>query len=120
AMGEADEAVFAPADNAQLHLDRLQGLRVMVIDDDASVRQAMLQLLENWGCDCRTAEHVEEALEQLEAWTPQLLISDYRLRENQTGAQAVYQLRQKLGTRVPALIITGDTAPQRLHEARAT
>lgn len=118
AAGEADEAVFSQSDDTQLYLSQLQGLRVMVIDDNASVCQAMSQLLENWGCDCRTAENINEALEHVLQWSPQLLISDYRLRENHTGAQAVSLMRQTLGHPIPALIITGDTAPQRLQEAR--
>lgn len=120
AQGELDSGLFAGGDEAQTPFNQLHGLRIMVIDDDASVREAMLQLLQNWGCECRTAEHIDEALDMLSGWAPQLLISDYRLRENQTGALAVRLVRQALGQQLPALIITGDTAPERLQEARAT
>lgn len=96
----------------------LRRLRVLVIEDDAIVRQGMAQLLESWGCECRAVEGIDEALAVLEQWPLQLLISDYRLRENQTGAQAITQVRAAVGWLVPALIITGDTAPARLREAR--
>lgn len=99
---------------------QLQGRRVLLIDDDSSVRLAMRHLLADWGCDCRATEHVDEALEQFAQWQPELLISDYRLRDHQTGADAIRRVREALGRPVPALIITGDTAPQRLLEARAT
>ena len=48
---------------------------------------------------------------------PQVLISDYRLRSQTTGAQAIAKVRGVLKTAVPALLITGDTAPERLREA---
>ena len=51
---------------------------------------------------------------------PDLGISDYRLRELRTGAEAIAALRAEFGAALPALLITGDTAPQRLREARAT
>jgi CheY-like chemotaxis protein len=42
-----------------------------------------------------------------------MLISDYRLRSNSTGAQAIAALRQQAGRDLPALLVTGDTAPAR-------
>lgn len=103
-----------------LQLERLQGLKVLLIDDDPIVRQAMLELLSSWGCECRTAESADEALAHITQWTPQALISDYRLRQNQTGAQVIMRLRQTLGAEIPALMITGDTAPSRLREAHSS
>ncbi|MCJ0763099.1 ATP-binding response regulator [Variovorax terrae] len=96
----------------------LQGLRVLVIDDDDSVRLAMHALLGGWGCHCATADSLEQAWPLIEAQAPQLLITDYRLRENRTGAQVVTAVRARLGAGLPAIIITGDTAPQRLREAQ--
>lgn len=95
----------------------LDGLRVLVIDDDAAVREGMTHLLEDWNCECRVVEGIAEALNAVTLWQPQLIISDYRLRESQTGAQAIKRIRQVTGEVPPALLITGDTAPERLREA---
>jgi two-component system, sensor histidine kinase len=95
-------------------------LRVLVIDDDAIVRASMQQLLAGWGCDCRLADSIEPALALTQTWQPDLIISDYRLREQRTGAEAIAMLRAQAGRAVPALLITGDTAPARLREARAS
>jgi CheY-like chemotaxis protein len=46
-----------------------------------------------------------------------LLISDYRLREQKSGTDAIRAIRQALGRDIPALLLTGDTAPARLREA---
>lgn len=95
-------------------------IRVLVIDDDEAVRMGMTQLLGNWGCACVAVESIEAALEAARASRPDVVISDYRLREQRTGAQAIAALRAELGAALPALIITGDTAPDRLREAQAS
>lgn len=41
---------------------RLLEVRVLVIDDDETVRTAMLHLLRDWGCECEAAESIEDAL----------------------------------------------------------
>ncbi|CAN7663866.1 hybrid sensor histidine kinase/response regulator [Variovorax sp. LjRoot290] len=99
---------------------RVFDVRVLVIDDDESVRTGMRQLLGAWGCACDVADSIEEAQALARAHPPGLVISDYRLRELRTGAEAIAALRAEFGAELPALLITGDTAPQRLREARAT
>ena len=99
---------------------RLLETSVLVIDDDESVRTGMCQLLQGWGCECDAAENIEEALAMTQKKTPGLVISDYRLREQRTGVEAIAALRTKLGEDLPALLITGDTAPERLREAQAS
>ncbi len=109
--------IKAPSPPVGRHLERQ---RVLVIDDDAAVRSAMAQLLQSWGCQCDTADSIEEALISAHLARPDILISDYRLRELRTGAQAIAELRAFLGPHTPALMITGDTAPERLREALAS
>jgi two-component system, sensor histidine kinase len=93
---------------------------VLVIDDDESIRAAMLPLLREWGCECEAAESVEAAIELAQARAPDLIISDYRLREQRTGLQAITAVRRVCDASLPALLITGDTSPERLREAQAT
>jgi signal transduction histidine kinase len=99
---------------------RVFDVRVLVIDDDEAVRSGMRQLLGAWGCRCDVADSIEDALALARANPPGLVISDYRLRELRTGAEAIAALRAEFDPRLPALLITGDTAPQRLREARAS
>jgi two-component system, sensor histidine kinase len=95
-------------------------LQVLVIDDDVLVQEAMRQLLQRWQCHCMTAESVEQALSLEWPSPPQLILSDYRLRNQATGAQAIAQLRTYWGTDIPAILLTGDTAKERLREAIST
>ena len=97
--------------------DLMHGVHVLVIDDDEAVLSAMALLLQNWGCEVDTASSIEQALVLAQLQAPDVLISDYRLRSLRTGAQAIAEVRSLLGTAVPALLITGDTAPERLREA---
>ena len=94
--------------------------RVLVLDDDAAVRDGMRYLLRDWGCECETVESIEQALVSVRAQRPDLLISDYRLSEHRTGTEAIAVLRAELGQDFPAILITADTAPERLREALAS
>jgi signal transduction histidine kinase/ActR/RegA family two-component response regulator len=98
----------------------LAGLRVLAIDDDEAVRLGMQSLLHSWGCYCTTAESSADALECLEEMTPDIIITDFRLRHEETGKQVLQALRAYLGANVPAIIMTGDTSPQRLRDAQST
>lgn len=102
-----------------LPLHSFEDLHVLVVDDDEAVRQAMVELLGSWGCRCLVAESVEQALAVC-GQLPQLLLLDYRLRDQQTGGDVMAALRRRFGSLPPTLIITGDTAPDRLREAQAT
>ena len=63
------------------------------------------------------AESIEEALVLARLHAPDVVVSDYRLREQRTGLEAIAALRSVFGQDLPALLITGDTAPDRLREA---
>ncbi|WP_411877762.1 hybrid sensor histidine kinase/response regulator [Polaromonas sp. YR568] len=115
AVAATEHAVSQP-----LRPIRLPGLQVLVIDDDEAVLTGMAQLLRSWGCEVAAAGSISEALELAKLRAPDLIVSDYRLRGNQTGAEAIAALRSLLDKDVPALMITGDTAPDRLREALAS
>jgi signal transduction histidine kinase/ActR/RegA family two-component response regulator len=98
----------------------LSGLRVLLIDDDETVRAAMSDLLATWGCWCEAVASGEDAVRILERFEPDVLLADYRLRSHRTGLEAVHTVRAHMGREVPAAIITGDTAAERLREADAS
>lgn len=98
----------------------LRGMHVLVIDDDEAVLLGMAQLLLSWGCTVDKADSIKKALALAQLQTPHAVISDYRLREQRTGAEAIAALRGRLGDDLPALLITGDTAPERLRDALAS
>jgi two-component system, sensor histidine kinase len=99
---------------------RFDGKQILIIDDDESVRVAMRELLMSWGCDCLIAGSADEGLNIINGKQLDLLIVDYRLREEKTGREAITLLREKHRASLPAIIITGDTAADRLREAQAS
>ncbi len=96
--------------------------RIAVIDDEAAIREAMAALLTGWGHEVVTAGSGEEAVLRLagEAARPDLIICDYRLRDGENGIAVIERLRAGHDEPIPAMLITGDTAPDRLAEARAS
>lgn len=94
-------------------------MSILVIDDDAAVRESIEILLTSWGCRCHAADGAEAAVTLASRMRPDIIISDYRLRNHKTGIQAIQQVHEALGEAIPALIITGDTSPLRLHELMA-
>ena len=97
----------------------LVGARVLVIDDEPSVRVGMRALLESWGCRVTACSAYVEALRLLDdhALEVDLIIADFRLPQHENGIETVRRLRERLGD-VPALMVSGDTAPERLREAQ--
>lgn len=91
--------------------------RVLVIDDDITNCQAMAALFQSWGCECRAVEDMPEALALLDAgFEPQVMVVDYRLRAGLTGLELINTVNQRRATPLPALVVTGDTAPERIRE----
>jgi signal transduction histidine kinase/CheY-like chemotaxis protein len=115
------EAVEPPA-QIQAIADPCKGKLVVVIDDDPLVLDGMRGLLMGWGCDMVAGDSDQAAFAALAEYsrTPDLIISDYRLRAGQTGIDAIDCLRKAYGVAIPAFLISGDTAPERLREAIAS
>jgi CheY-like chemotaxis protein len=90
--------------------DDLAGARVLVIEDDALVRTALVGLLTGWGLEVHEATGVMDALAAVSGGLrPDLLLSDYRLQRGEDGISAVADLRAALNQKVPACLMSGDT-----------
>lgn len=91
--------------------------RIIVLDDDVVILQGLQALLTQAGYDVVTAESVEQAVASARAQVPDVLICDYRLRDGRDGTEAVRLIREQGAMRIPALMITGDTHPDRIAAA---
>jgi CheY-like chemotaxis protein len=89
---------------------------VLVLDDERAVRQGVRLLLEELGCDCSEAGTTQEAVASATHNRPDVVLADMRLRGDDSGIAAVRAIREAVG-HVPALLVSGDTAPDRLQEA---
>jgi signal transduction histidine kinase len=92
---------------------------ILIIDDEASVRLGMQSLLESWGCRCVVGADATEALRNCADKAPDFILADLRLRGDASGIDAVRSLRAALGPNIPAVLISGDTAPEQLRKVSA-
>jgi two-component system, sensor histidine kinase len=108
-----DEAMDAPA------FDDLHSLNVLIVEDDILAREAVVTLLASWGAKVRQAESIEGALADLSLnGAPDLIISDYRLRDHENGVDCIQQLRQAAGHPITACLISGNTDVALIQEAK--
>jgi CheY-like chemotaxis protein len=99
----------------------IAGAYVVVVDDEALVRDGMQGLLTGWGCHVMTAASGDEALARLAGHEriPDAIVSDYRLGDGETGVHVIERLRAESGMEIPAVLISGDTTPELLRAAKA-
>lgn len=108
ARGEANEIEAGELDITPLSV---AGLHILLVDDDEPIRRGMEILLSDHDCVVTTAASASDALQALQTnpRPPDVLVCDYRLRDDQTGFQAVEQIRAEIDAELPAVIVTGDT-----------
>lgn len=96
-----------------------RSLDILVIDDERDVLDASLALVGALGHRASGATGIATALSAaLDAErVPDLILCDYRLRDGENGLETIAALREEFNRDIPAILITGDTAPERLAEA---
>jgi CheY-like chemotaxis protein len=93
---------------------------ILVIEDDREQRIGMQMMLEGWGYRVIAAGSPEKALIAVRSAPrqPALVISDFRMPSRLTGVETIALIAQIVGRRIPGIILTGDTGPDRLREAK--
>jgi signal transduction histidine kinase len=115
AADEPRPGVAVPA-GAAVDDHRLRGLRVLAIDDEPDIVRSLVGLLTHMGSDARGASGRDEAVALVAGgFRPDLIIADHRLRGH-SGLEAITAVCAYTGP-VPALVVTGDTAPQTILQA---
>jgi len=91
--------------------------KVLVIDDDNNILDGMKTMLNTWGCEVLVAQSQNEAINALkDSQAIDLMLVDYRLQKQHTGADAIWAVRKTLNQPdLPAIIISGDTEPKRMQ-----
>jgi signal transduction histidine kinase/ActR/RegA family two-component response regulator len=90
---------------------------VLVVDDEEAVRLGMKALLEELGCAVSLAASTSEAILVSERRKHDMLIADFRLRGEDDGLKTILAVRQRQ-SKIPAILMTGETAPERLKAAQ--
>lgn len=91
------------------NLQSLQGLRVLVVDDNVDFCDLITLLLQPYGVEVQTAFSVQQGLEIFVQWQPDVFVSDIALPD-EDGYSLIHQLRTKAGEQgevVLAIAVTG-------------
>jgi CheY-like chemotaxis protein len=96
----------------------LEGARILMVDDDASTREMMQLMLEQFGADVVTAASADEALSKLQPGRYDAILADIGMAEV-SGYELIARVRAlgpEKGGDVPAIAITGYTGKEeRMH-----
>ncbi len=98
--------------------DALAGLRVLCIDDDADIRDALIALLTKWGVAVRCVGTAAEALALADHEAPVRLLVDFHLHDALDGLELAHQLRTRWGP-LPTLLLTAEGGDAVRLRARA-
>jgi signal transduction histidine kinase len=110
----------APVPQFRAFPNRIAGAKILLIENEPAVSEAMILLLERWGCDVAVATSGAEAVEKLRALAnpPQIIIADLHLNNGELGPQAINAVRRACGKDAPALLVTADHSSRAEDEAR--
>ena len=88
----------------------LGGVRVLVVENDAQVRELVLKVLRVGGAEARAVENSAEALRVLQEWRPDIMLSDMTVRgdDGYVLIRAVRALPAERGGCLRAAAITGN------------
>ncbi|CAO3409024.1 ATP-binding response regulator [Azospirillum largimobile] len=121
---EGEAPAGAPA--AGVHADGgpsgvpLDGMRILVVDDDSMVLSGLLLTLESWGCAFVSASNMREvfaAVDGLEG-PPDAILTDLRLPGKVSGFDVIDRVRKLFKADIPSVVLTGETAPESLLEGQ--
>ncbi len=93
---------------ANVNLGRLDGLRVLIVEDEPSASEALAVLFHSCGADARVANSVTEALVTLDDWLPDVLVSDIAM-PGEDGYSLIRKVRlrsQARGGNTPTVALT--------------
>jgi len=83
---------------------KLSGLRVLVVDDQADMRDLMSTILCLEKAEVRTADGIDETMNILAAWSPEIIVSDIAMPGG-GGYELIRRVRDS-GCDAPAIAIT--------------
>ncbi len=113
-------ALVAPVDGGGAAGVPLDGMRILVVDDDSMVLSGLQLALESWGCAFVPAANMREvfaAVDGLEG-PPDAILTDLRLPGKVSGFDVIDRVRKLFRADIPAVVLTGETAPESLLEGQ--
>ena len=115
------ERSASPAVQAPLPIEDARG-RILIVEDNSSIRETYEIMLEHWGYATLSAATGEEALDRAAQakWEFDAIVADHRLGPGLTGNAAALEIARRAGRSYPTMLVTGDTAEERLTEVSSS
>ncbi|WP_432471973.1 hybrid sensor histidine kinase/response regulator [Amphritea sp. HPY] len=110
-LGEKDKAIKSrPEKRGWIRSKGLEGIKVLVIDNEPKILEGMSALLQGWSCSTLTAISAAEARQKVveQEFIPDIILADYHLDETRTGIMALQELGELWHKPIPAVVITAD------------
>jgi PAS domain S-box-containing protein len=87
---------------------RLEGVRVLVVDDHADDRELLAVILRRQGAEIQLVESAAKALETIKSWRPDVLVSDIEMpdEDGYTLIRKVRELPDASAAITPAIAVT--------------
>jgi signal transduction histidine kinase/ActR/RegA family two-component response regulator len=111
------EEVLGHASDQPPAIERLDGIRVLVVDDEFHARELFTAIVENAGAETRQAASAHDALEILASWWPDVLLSDIEM-PHQDGHLLMGRITALTGDDRPAIAAIAVTAHSRPADRR--
>jgi PAS domain S-box-containing protein len=108
---QAQSQPFSDADQGpspNTKLPSLQGLKILLVDDEADARELLQMMLAPCGAEIITVGSAAEALESVKQWKPDLIVSDIGM-PGEDGYKLIRKIRAlgaNEGGRAPAIALT--------------
>lgn len=90
--------------------------KVLIVDDDADVREVLSHVLESRGFSCWTVEDGQDALECLRAAEVDLIVTDYRM-PTMDGLELLRRLAESPLEKIPIILLSADSTADLRREA---
>lgn len=86
----------------------LKGLKILVVDDEADARLLLAEMLEQYGAEVKASSSTAEALEMLEQYKPDVLVSDIGMpgEDGYVLIKKVRMMERERSGRIPAVALT--------------
>jgi PAS domain S-box-containing protein len=121
AVGRPSSDAFPSLVEAQRHSPRLDGLKLLVVDDEEDARALLRAVLSLQGAEVEVASSVEEALLAFERVRPDVLVSDIGMpiADGYSLIRRIRALTADKGGRTPAIALTAYARAEDVQRAFA-
>jgi signal transduction histidine kinase/DNA-binding response OmpR family regulator len=117
------EEIKRESSNGKINLEisnpELEGLRVLIVDDDIDTCEMLKFVLSQWGAETQASTSASEAFDSITKWQPDILLTDISM-PGEDGYSLINRLRSldpEDGANIPAIALTAMARPEDSEKA---